>query len=66
MFLADTVDSLVGALNAFAENARPSLPMECGTTVNATTGPAFVFTGNGSQWEGMGRRLLALATETPK
>lgn len=33
--------------------------VESGTRLEAATGPAFVYSGNGSQWAGMGQGLLA-------
>ena len=33
--------------------------MQTGVALDAPSGPAFIYSGNGSQWEGMGRRLLA-------
>ncbi len=34
-------------------------PIESGTALTASVGPAFIYSGNGSQWEGMGQGLLA-------
>ncbi|MGE8066738.1 SDR family NAD(P)-dependent oxidoreductase [Pseudomonas sp. NPDC089569] len=37
----------------------PSTVVESGRALDQAKGPVFVFSGNGSQWQGMGRTLLA-------
>jgi len=44
--------------NFLADSATPFL-VETGEALKAPSGPAFVYSGNGSQWQGMGKRLLA-------
>jgi acyl transferase domain-containing protein/NADPH:quinone reductase-like Zn-dependent oxidoreductase/acyl carrier protein len=56
--LADTREGLADALAAYADGAATRLPLETGVALPAPAGLAFVYTGNGSQWEGMGRGLL--------
>ncbi len=42
-----------------AEGADPMpLSLESGLALANASGPAFIYSGNGSQWEGMGRQLL--------
>lgn len=53
------VHSLAQALDAFSANATPLLPVESGSALPSPSLPVFVYSGNGSQWEGMGKRLLA-------
>lgn len=43
-------------------NASPDQQVQTGVALTAPSGIAFIYSGNGSQWAGMGRRLLA---ETP-
>lgn len=49
-------------LTAFADESGEPHGVESGAALEAPSGPAFVYSGNGSQWEGMGKRLL---TEEP-
>jgi phthiocerol/phenolphthiocerol synthesis type-I polyketide synthase C len=56
--LADTREALADALGSFSEGAAPQLPLETGVALPASAELAFVYTGNGSQWDGMGRLLL--------
>ncbi len=56
---ADTTESLASALAKFAEDAPDQIQVESGTAVPSPAGLAFIYTGNGSVWEGMGRRLMA-------
>jgi phthiocerol/phenolphthiocerol synthesis type-I polyketide synthase C len=35
------------------------VPVETGSALPSAAGPAFIYSGNGSQWAGMGKRLLA-------
>ncbi len=46
------------ALEQFAESADQADGVESGSALEAPVGVAFVYSGNGSQWEGMGRRLI--------
>jgi phthiocerol/phenolphthiocerol synthesis type-I polyketide synthase C len=49
-------------LERFADGETQSTPVESGTPVKAPLGAAFIYSGNGSQWAGMGSRLLSDAT----
>jgi phthiocerol/phenolphthiocerol synthesis type-I polyketide synthase C len=53
-----TPASIADKLTQFADGAEHS-GVECGTSLAAPVGAAFVYSGNGSQWAGMGSRLLA-------
>lgn len=59
IFRADTTESLASALAKFEEDAPDQVQVEAGTAVPSPAGLAFIYTGNGSVWEGMGRRLMA-------
>lgn len=58
VFFAVNRQELIGKLQSFASGD----PLDTGVAVNTglrtLRGPVFVYTGNGSQWEGMGRRLM--------
>jgi phthiocerol/phenolphthiocerol synthesis type-I polyketide synthase C len=47
------------ALRDFAEGHSEQATVETGSALPASAGPAFIYSGNGSQWAGMGQRLLA-------
>jgi phthiocerol/phenolphthiocerol synthesis type-I polyketide synthase D len=59
--LADDRDELTARLRALADD-RPDPAVIVATAPATRTDPVFVFSGHGSQWPGMGRRLL---TEEP-
>lgn len=46
------------ALREFADDAATSTQVETGTALANAQGPVFIYSGNGSQWAGMGKRLL--------
>ena len=47
------------ALLRFAEGDAPRYSVASGNALPDARGPVFVYSGNGSQWAGMGRQLLA-------
>lgn len=47
------------ALLDFAAGADDAATVDSGAAVPSARGPAFIYSGNGCQWVGMGRRLLA-------
>ena len=53
-----TTKSLAKALINFANDVPGQLQVETGVALQAPSGPAFIYSGNGSQWAGMGKRLL--------
>jgi len=53
-----TPASIADKLKQFADGVEHS-GVECGTALTAPVGAAFIYSGNGSQWAGMGSRLLA-------
>ncbi|MGH8640704.1 MAG: type I polyketide synthase, partial [Burkholderiales bacterium] len=57
--VADTAPVLATALEKFADDAPAELQVEIGTTLPAPAHAAFIYSGNGSVWEGMGQRLMA-------
>ncbi|MDQ2147687.1 type I polyketide synthase [Alcaligenaceae bacterium C4P045] len=42
----------------FADDTAVKFSVQSGTAVPNASGPVFIYSGNGSQWAGMGRRLL--------
>ena len=60
--LGDDRASAVLALEKFARG-EPTLGIAAGRTLASPRGPAFVYSGNGSQWAGMGGKLLAESPE---
>jgi len=52
-------ETVAQALIQFAEGEAPRYSVASGSAVAAAQGPVFVYSGNGSQWAGMGRQLLA-------
>ena len=56
----NTPDLLAKALLDFSNDAVLERPLvHSGMALKAPAGPAFIYSGNGSQWAGMGKRLLA-------
>ncbi len=51
--------SVANALDRFAEGGESELEVDSGTSLASISPVAFIYSGNGSQWEGMGKRLLA-------
>ncbi|HYG45316.1 MAG TPA: beta-ketoacyl synthase N-terminal-like domain-containing protein, partial [Bordetella sp.] len=52
-------ESVAQALNQFAADEAPRYSVASGSVVPDAQGPVFIYSGNGSQWAGMGRQLLA-------
>ena len=53
-----THKSLASALEHFANGTNSGLTVESATALAPPVKVAFIYSGNGSQWEGMGKRLL--------
>ncbi|VFR57206.1 Capsular polysaccharide biosynthesis fatty acid synthase WcbR [plant metagenome] len=49
---------MANSLRAFAQGRQPPLPVHAGQGVAEAQGPVFLYSGNGSQWAGMGTQLL--------
>ena len=56
---AQTLAEIRRALLDFAEDRGADAAVTSGRMVGAASGPAFIYSGNGCQWSGMGRQLLA-------
>lgn len=54
---ADNRDTLADTLDTFAADANAQ-GVQTGSLLAGASAPAFIYTGNGSQWAGMGRHLL--------
>jgi phthiocerol/phenolphthiocerol synthesis type-I polyketide synthase C len=54
-----TPSSVAAMLEQFADDAPGASGVQSGTPVPTPVGAAFLYSGNGSQWAGMGRQLLA-------
>ncbi|MCV7382561.1 type I polyketide synthase [Mycolicibacter longobardus] len=57
--LADSCEELVAGLDALANDAQQPAVATGAIVPGASGGAVWVFSGHGSQWEGMGRELLA-------
>ena len=53
-----TSENIAEGLKNFAQDAGPQI-VESGTRLESPCGATFIYSGNGAQWPGMGRRLLA-------
>ena len=51
--------AIASALRLFADGTADETLVETGSSLPRPRGPAFIYSGNGSQWAGMGKRLLA-------
>ncbi|TDV37311.1 acyl transferase domain-containing protein [Paraburkholderia caballeronis] len=51
-------DSIAQLLDQLVDEEAPKPPVNVGARVANARGPVFVYSGNGSQWAGMGRKLL--------
>jgi phthiocerol/phenolphthiocerol synthesis type-I polyketide synthase C len=54
-----TPATIAAMLEQFADGAAESVAVECGIPLGTPVGAAFIYSGNGAQWAGMGSRLLA-------
>ena len=54
-----TPSRIAATLEQFANNSVEQASVEYGTPIELPKGAAFIYTGNGAQWAGMGSRLLA-------
>ncbi len=54
-----TPESVASQLESFALGLADQTSVESGTALQAPRGAAFIYSGNGSQWAGMGALLLA-------
>ena len=54
-----SAQSVITALENFGAGADKNGELDQGTAIEAATGPAFIYSGNGSQWVGMAKVLLA-------
>lgn len=58
MVYGTTKKAIAQALLNFANDMPEQILVASGTTLQMPSGPAFIYSGNGSQWAGMGKRLL--------
>ncbi|HDS1734775.1 type I polyketide synthase [Pseudomonas sp. BP8] len=61
LLIADSPAEAAQALDDYAQDptlGELSAVLEAGQALDAAKGPVFVYSGNGSQWQGMGRALL--------
>lgn len=58
MVYGATAQAMADALLSFANDTGGQTAVETGIALKAPSGPAFIYSGNGSQWEGMGKQLL--------
>lgn len=56
-----TTKGIAADLIAFAEDSAQAHAVETGIALEVPSGPALIYSGNGSQWKGMGRHLLQAA-----
>ncbi|MCY7388542.1 MAG: type I polyketide synthase, partial [Burkholderiales bacterium] len=59
IMFAHSSDAVIAALQSFASGTDKSSGMDQGVAIESALGPAFIYSGNGSQWIGMGKALLA-------
>ncbi|MGO9803056.1 MAG: SDR family NAD(P)-dependent oxidoreductase [Steroidobacteraceae bacterium] len=59
VLFARSTESAAESLTAFALEQPVRSSVESGTLLEAPLGAAFIYSGNGAQWAGMGRLLLA-------
>lgn len=59
LLFGDDTTSIAKALADFATTTSDSSGLQHGKVLTAPAGPAFIYSGNGSQWVGMGKQLLA-------
>lgn len=52
-------ETVAQALSQFADGDAAQYSVATGSAIPGAQGPVFVYSGNGSQWAGMGRQLLA-------
>ena len=55
---AHSSESVIAALEGLAAGAENNSGMDHGVAIESAVGPAFIYSGNGSQWIGMGKTLL--------
>ncbi|MCB5363039.1 SDR family NAD(P)-dependent oxidoreductase [Pusillimonas sp. CC-YST705] len=58
VLFADSAEQASEQLRQLADGVESKLHVATGTAVAGSAGPVFVYSGNGSQWAGMGKRLL--------
>jgi phthiocerol/phenolphthiocerol synthesis type-I polyketide synthase C len=58
VLFGNTPAVVADALEKFSEGVPTEIPIESGTSLVEASAVAFVYSGNGSQWDGMGKRLL--------
>ncbi len=59
VIFAHSSESLITALDNIASGNGKNSGMDLGVAIDSPVGPAFIYSGNGSQWVGMGKNLLA-------
>ncbi|MCY7388570.1 MAG: type I polyketide synthase [Burkholderiales bacterium] len=59
IMFAHSSDSVIASLQNFASGTDKNGGMDQGVAIESAVGPAFIYSGNGSQWIGMGKTLLA-------
>ncbi|MFJ4353865.1 SDR family NAD(P)-dependent oxidoreductase [Pseudomonas sp. NPDC089428] len=61
LLISDNAAEAAQALDDYAQDpslSELSAVLEAGQALDAASGPVFVYSGNGSQWQGMGRAML--------
>ncbi len=56
---AHSSETVTTALQSLATGTDKNVAMDHGVAIESPVGPAFIYSGNGSQWVGMGKTLLA-------
>lgn len=62
LFYVDSVAEAAVQLEQYANDTLDPKPASVQCTNSGKKGPVFVFSGNGSQWDAMGRNLLSIPT----
>jgi acyl transferase domain-containing protein/NADPH:quinone reductase-like Zn-dependent oxidoreductase/acyl carrier protein/NADP-dependent 3-hydroxy acid dehydrogenase YdfG len=63
VFYAEDAKSATAALLQFSDDNNELTQVKSGTALKKPNGPAFIYSGNGSQWLGMGKQLMATEPE---